>query len=162
MRAGITGHQDLGTSGNIAWVEERLAEWIARESVNLGFTSLARGADQLFAKILRRKEIPFVGILPSVGYETTFEVNADRERFVNLCAAAVRLVRLDFSAPTEAAFLAAGRRVVDEAEMVFAIWNGLPAAGTGGTGDVVAYALAQGKRLVHLDPWTRKILEIEK
>jgi len=27
---------------------------------------------------------------------------------------------------------------------------------------VVAYALAQGKRLVHLDPWTRKILEIEK
>jgi len=134
----------------------------SRSLVSLGFTSLARGADQLFAEILLRRKIPFVVVVPSAGYETTFEVNVDRERFEILCAAAVRLVRLDFPAPTEAAFLAAGRRVVDEAEMVFAIWNGLPAAGTGGTGDVVAYALAQGKRLIHLDPWTRKVLEIGK
>ena len=41
--------------------------------------------------------------------------------------------------------MAASRLMVDAADELFAVWDGQPARGHGGTGDVVAYARERGK-----------------
>ena len=41
--------------------------------------------------------------------------------------------------------MAAGKSIVDSCEMLIAIWDGKPARGLGGTGDVVRYARKTGK-----------------
>jgi hypothetical protein len=55
-------------------------------------------------------------------------------------------------APSEDAYLAAGKHIVDRAGLLVALWNGKPAAGKGGTGDIVAYARSQGRPVVHVHP----------
>jgi len=41
--------------------------------------------------------------------------------------------------------MAASRLMVDAADELFAVWDGQPARGHGGTADVVAYARERGK-----------------
>ncbi len=41
------------------------------------------------------------------------------------------------------------------ADLMVAVWNGRPAAGLGGTADIVKYALNSGKPVLHLDPESR-------
>ncbi|NJP95187.1 hypothetical protein HCN51_38110 [Nonomuraea sp. FMUSA5-5] len=40
--------------------------------------------------------------------------------------------------------MAAGARMLDDADVLFAVWDGQPARGYGGTADVVAEARRQG------------------
>jgi hypothetical protein len=157
MKAGITGHQELGGDANVNWLAAAMERLIARERVTLGLSCLARGADQLFACTLERLGLPFWAILPCAGYESTFGNATDAARFRHLLAHASRRLTLPFATPSESAYLAAGHRLVDEAKIIFAIWDGKPAAGQGGTGDIAAYAIGQGKRLLHLDPFARRI-----
>jgi hypothetical protein len=42
--------------------------------------------------------------------------------------------------------------VVNQVEHLVAVWNGLPAAGVGGTGDVVAYARKKKVDVYRIDP----------
>ncbi|MCA1708813.1 MAG: hypothetical protein LC808_38260, partial [Actinobacteria bacterium] len=49
-----------------------------------------------------------------------------------------------YDSPSEDAFFAAGRRVVDLSDVVVAVWDGMEAKGKGGTGDVVTYARDNG------------------
>jgi hypothetical protein len=37
------------------------------------------------------------------------------------------------------------------------VWDGEPAKGLGGTGDVVGYAVQKGKDLIHLNPVNRSV-----
>ncbi|HEY4308803.1 MAG TPA: hypothetical protein VGN12_05060 [Pirellulales bacterium] len=48
-------------------------------------------------------------------------------------------------------YMAAGRWVVDACEMLIVVWNGKAAAGHGGTGDVVAYALSHGRPVIWIN-----------
>ncbi len=50
--------------------------------------------------------------------------------------------------PSEEAFFAADRRVVELSDRMVAIWDGKQSRGLGGTADVVAYA---ADRRVHTD-----------
>ena len=51
----------------------------------------------------------------------------------------------------EDAYLAAGHAVVDDADVVLALWDGRPARGRGGTAEVVEYARSLGRPLVWID-----------
>lgn len=160
MRVGITGHQDLGSAETIAWLTEALERVITRYGIDWGLTSLAIGADQLYAEILRKQHIRYTVIIPSEGYEKTFSHKSQLATYLNLLHAASETINLPFATPTETAFYAAGKQVVQLSEMLIAIWNGKPAKGLGGTGDIVAYALAQKKRVIHLNPITHTVREI--
>jgi hypothetical protein len=59
--------------------------------------------------------------------------------------AAHSVTRLDYAEPTEEAFLAAGKSVVDNCQVLIAVWDGKPARGLGGTADIVRYARDTGK-----------------
>ncbi len=159
MKAGITGHQNLGEAETVAWVEKNLMDVVVKFNVHEGFTSLAIGADQLFAQILRDQGIPYTAILPCRELEKTFHTPAQLESYCRLLKNAATVETLDFIEPAEIAFFEAGKRVVDLADMMIAVWNGQPAKGLGGTGDAVKYALDQKKRVVHINPITQQVVE---
>ncbi len=157
MIAGITGHQNLGDQETISWVEDCLIQEIPKYHITKGLTCLAIGADQLFAEVLEQFYIPYIAIVPSDGYEGTFENESARENYFSYLAKADDTIRLNFPSPSEEAFYAAGKHIVDYCDILFAIWNGKPAKGLGGTGDVVEYASRKKKKVIHINPVTQEM-----
>lgn len=154
MRVGVTGHQNLGAPPDVAWVQSVLRQELEQPSVTSGVTSLAAGADQLFAATLRSLGKPYTVLVPSAGYEDTFHTGDQRDTYRSLLADADEVIRLAFREPSEAAYWEAGKQVVGLANFMIAVWDGLPARGLGGTGDVVRHALEQGLRVIHCNPRT--------
>ncbi len=160
MKVGITGHQDLGSEETLSWLSDTLESVINQYDIDLGITSLAVGADQLYAEILRKKHIRYIAVIPSDGYQKTFTVSNQLERYIDLLQSAFNTIRLPFIKPTEAAFYESGKQIVHLSDMIIAVWNGLPAKGLGGTGDIVEYALSIKKPVMHLNPITQTVREI--
>jgi hypothetical protein len=144
-RVGETGHQVI-PSEVADHVGARLAEFCRRLGPALvGITSLAAGADQMFAEAVLASGGQLHVVVPSRNYERSFEAPEDLRRFEQLLARARTFEALDFDRPSEPAYLAAGKRVVDLSDELVAIWDQKPARGVGGTGDIVLYA--EGRNL---------------
>jgi hypothetical protein len=159
MRIGITGHQNFE---NHEWVEAGIINELSNVEATHGFSSLAVGADQLFARLLAQRAIPYTVIVPSAHYEDTFETPADLANYNALLDESSSRIVLNNDKPSEQAFYDAGQRVVDESDMVIAVWNGKPAKGLGGTADMVKYAEDNSKSVVHLNPDTKEIKRYER
>lgn len=157
MIVGVTGHQDLGAPHEVAWVRRALTEQVAGCAPTSGLTSLAAGADQVFAEALVASRIPLDVVVPCAGYEDAFTDRDARGRYESLLARARRVVRLAYPAPSEKAYFAAGQYVVTHCDVLLAVWNGLPARGLGGTGDVVGFAVASRRPWIHIDSQRRVI-----
>ncbi len=155
MMVGITGHQDLGSAEDVAWVTRELRAIVARPDLTSGVMSLAVGADQLFAALLSEQGKPFIVVQPCLQYESTFQRTEDLASYRALLDTASRVVVMPFVEPSEEAFWEAGKYVVDTSDYIVAVWNGQPARGLGGTGDVVRYCLEQGKTVMHINLITR-------
>ena len=136
---GITGHQRAPAE---VWgsLHVELRRLFSGTRPLVGVSSLAAGADQEFASALQCAGGSLHVILPSSHYESSFDNEHDLAQFRDLLSRAVEVETLDFAEPSEDAYLAAGQRVVDECDVLVAVWDGLPAQGKGGTADVVAYA----------------------
>ncbi|MBM9459499.1 hypothetical protein JK386_06260 [Nocardioides sp. zg-536] len=147
---GITGHQGLPVE-TVALLEERLPVILRDLSVSEMVGSLAQGADQVCAAIAVDQGVPLRVIIPSQSYDVTFD-GEGLARYHELLQRASSVVTLSYGAPSETAFFAAGRQVADESDVLIAVWDGQPAAGLGGTGDVVAYARSKGTRVEVLWP----------
>lgn len=156
MIYGITGHQDRdGIDWH--WVRERLADELRTGTPHLrGLSSLARGADQVFAEELLALEGELTAIIPIEAYEAYFE--GDDLRNYRRLRSAAAIVNMPGAPDEQAAFLAAGIRVADECEVLLAVWDGEPAQGSGGTADIVSHARSIGRSIVHLQPISRKVL----
>jgi hypothetical protein len=142
---GVTGHQTIpldAREGLVSAVQDILRD---ADSPLRAFTSLAAGADQLVATELLRAGGRLHVIVPSRNYEQTFAAGEDLAGFRSLLDAAHAVTRLDYAEPSEEAFLAAGKSVVDNCDVLLAVWDGKPARGLGGTADVVRYARDTGK-----------------
>lgn len=138
-RIGLSGHQSMSPETRIL-VADALRRAVPADQPITGLCSLAFGADQLFAEVILDMGHELEAILPSAHYEDTFETQTDRTAYRELLARASRVHQLEFSEPTEEAFFAAGKYVVERSQKLLAVWDGKPAAGLGGTADVVAYA----------------------
>jgi hypothetical protein len=160
MKIGITGHQQLGSEATVIWLSDTLEGIIRQYHIDVGITSLAVGADQLYAEVLRKSHTPYIAVIPSADYETTFQNTNDLERYQELLRKASESLRLPFEEPSETAFYEAGKQIANLSDMMIAIWNGLPAKGLGGTGDIVKYALSIKKPVVHLNPVTQTVRKI--
>lgn len=153
VKIGVTGHQRLDATSQWLWVEIEMNRLLTDAPKPLtGLTSLAVGADQVFADVVLRSGGMLAVVLPFAQYELTFDEGPDRERFRHLVERASSVEVLEPKGSQEEAYLSAGKRVVDESDWVIAIWDGKPAAGLGGTADIVSYALSQGKQVIHMDP----------
>lgn len=170
MRIGITGHQildkrllDQGAQHTAAiawqWVEEEFAALLAqyRDRETVVISCLASGADQRLSRLGIAHGARLEVILASKGYGETFDASADRKEFARLLALAGAVFPTNYPAPSEEAYSAAGKIVVQRSDLLVAVWDGLDAVGLGGTGDIVAYARDQGRDALHLDPIRRSV-----
>ncbi len=109
---------------------------------------LARGADRLAAREALalgwhlHVPMPF----PRADYVQDFPSPEDRDEFETLLAQAESSLALDGARADDAdrAYEAVGRHVVRHADLLIAIWDGRPAAGRGGTSEIVRYAAQTG------------------
>jgi hypothetical protein len=154
MYIGFTGHQKIDRPERWDWIREQFAR-VLQKAAGRGdrvLSALAAGGDQLFAETALGLGVPVEVIIPCGGYETTFDEPGEQERYEGLLVKAAEVTRLGFAAPSEDAYLAAGQHIVDRAGLLVALWNGKPAAGKGGTGDIVAYARDRGRPVIHVHP----------
>ena len=144
---GITGHMRLSPDtrslvravidGLLGRVDEPIEGW----------TSLAVGADQIFAEAVLAAGGSLVFVNPCEGVESTIGP-AYKEAFERLRSASREVPPL-FLEPTPEAFWAAGKTIADAVDQLIAVWDGGPSAGLGGTADVVEYRQRIGR------PWVR-------
>lgn len=122
---------------------------------------LADGADRLVTEEALRLgyALEVVLPLPQETYERTFRDDT-AEAFRALLAharpdgEAARILTLDGAPELHGGqnYRAVGRFIVRNCDLLVAIWDGGPAAGRGGTGDVVQSALAAGLPVWWIDP----------
>lgn len=171
LRIGITGHRSLSDEAAVAAAVERLLDRIEHTlsaattgSVErqtsldwLVVSPLAKGADRLAARaVLKRPQarLSVVTPFPLQEYRKDFDEPGDAAEFEDLLRHDP--APLELEAPGAAADAAArneayfrvGKAVVDQCELLIAVWNGELAAGRGGTGDVVQYAVDRGRTVL--------------
>lgn len=157
MKIGVTGHRRLGDPAKTNWVTREIVRVLDSVPLPLaGLSSLAIGADSLFARAIVDRGGSLQVILPFPDYEHKFAPGHDREEYERLLKRASVVEVLNQHGSEEEAYLAAGKRVVDLSNLMIAVWDGQPAAGLGGTGDVVRYALECRKRCIHINPVTEE------
>ena len=96
--------------------------------------------------------------MPFPDYRSRFADELDAKRYDALLSRASRVEVLPAQASDQAAYLAAGKQIVDRSNEMFAVWNGQPAADVGGTGDIVQYARDVGRLLTVFNPVNRTVI----
>jgi hypothetical protein len=156
----FTGHRKLADPSRVAEaIRKALAELETKGRPIVAITSAASGADTLFIEALVERGTPFFLILPFD--EERFRKDFTPEEWERVSrhfdrALSIEVVR-DVDTDNEA-YLEAGILGVDRADALLAVWNGQPAAGQGGAGDIVAYVRELKKPLVHIDAGTCAIV----
>jgi hypothetical protein len=118
-----------------------------------GYSSVAIGADTLFAEICLTARIPWIALLPQP--EDVFKKDfqeSDWAKTSDLLKQAVRVESLSRASDRDQAYLECGLCTVEKADLMIAVWDGKPPRGTGGTAEIVAHARNVGKPLVLIDP----------
>lgn len=148
---GVTGHQGL-TPDTEKLVADAIDRQLHEVQELVGISSLAEGADQIFAERVLAAGGQLTVILPAACYARTFPHGRVRQHYEDLLSRAEQVIRLPFDEPAEEAYWAAGKEVVDQCDLLLAVWNGEPAGGLGGTADIVAYARTKGRPTIVIWP----------
>jgi|CXWL01.1.fsa_nt_gi hypothetical protein len=162
MRVGVTGHQRLSDETAWRWVEGAMLHELEAVNEVIGISSLAIGADQLFANCVLNLGGALIVVVPFPDYAHKFPMLSDRSEYDRILAEAIEVVHLPGMADDESSYLEAGKRVVELSDLVFTVWDGKPAQSMGGTGDVVALALKSSKRVVQFEPYLQLVKEITR
>jgi hypothetical protein len=141
---GATGHQQLPAEAMSFLIDHVQATVRSCQPPLCVLTALAAGADQLVARAVLREGGSLYAIVPAAGYESTLDGD-DLHSYEELLMQAAEITRLEFGEPSEQAYWAAGKEIVNRCDLLIAIWDGQRARGLGGTGDVVDYARSTGK-----------------
>jgi hypothetical protein len=142
-RVGITGHRDL-YNPTYALVSAAITKQIGEFGSVHGISSLAEGADQIFAEQVLKGGGALTAVIPSAHYGRSFATTAGKAAYRRLRALATEVIELPFRSPSADAYWAAWQRVVGLADVLLAVWDGTPSRGVGGTADVVAFAGERG------------------
>lgn len=149
MKVGVTGHQER-PGIEWRWVRSAITDLVGEIGRPVvGFTSLAIGADQVFAEVVLSQAGRLVAVVPRDDYERFFRGD-DLVRYRELLARSNAVVLQ--ARDEDRAFLEAGLYIVDKCDRLLAVWDGEPSRGEGGTANVVDHARRSGRPWVHIDP----------
>lgn len=152
IKIGITGHQKLENAMAWNWVKVRACQELDLiERPMIAISSLAIGSDQLLASLVMDRGGQLYAVIPFEGYERTFSPSS-LDTYHRMLSNAALVEVLHASGTDEDAYLAAGKKIVELADLMLAVWNGRPAKGKGGTADIVGYAIEKKIPLVHINP----------
>jgi hypothetical protein len=191
IKIGITGHRILKEPERIASkVREALNSSIYElfdrpfpmpESITpFAFTvvtALAEGADRLVAReVLKFPDSEIEVILPFIKnkYKNDFTSSSSKKEFEELYRLASNRTILErqpekYSKSTKNtsknrgnSYQEAGQKVIDECDLLIAVWDGKPAKGIGGTGEIVAYASEKQCPIIIISANGQNTITIEK
>ena len=158
MRVGITGHQDR--SGiDWSWVADTMRDKLSEFSKLVGYSSLAQGADQVFAEVILEIGGDLNFVRPIAHYEETLEAE-HLTRFLRLETAASRTIVMPETESDQDGYLAAGKYIAARSDLLVAVWDGKPAGGKGGTADIVTFAKERKAAVFHIEPIARTVREL--
>jgi len=165
LNIGVTGHRLNRISQRqldqlAPQVQQFLAQIaVAARTPALGLVSgLAEGADRHLARLALDAGYALHAVLPFARetYAHDFSGSASRTQFNELLARAGRVTELPgrpgFSAQ---AYRRAGHALLDEADVLLAVWDGQPAQGAGGTAEVVNEACRRRMPVIHVSTQAR-------
>jgi hypothetical protein len=147
---GVTGHRVLADLDKVtAGVDEALqtiGEAFPGQPLSV-ISSLAEGADRLVVRRAlahpRTRVIVPLPLAPA-DYMTDFQSQESRTEFTSLLERADEVVVMHPSPSRQQAYATAGAWVLDQCDVLIAIWDGEPSGGFGGAGDMVAQARRRG------------------
>jgi hypothetical protein len=142
----VTGHMDL-TEASIPLIRDAIRELLGGYAgeVITGVSCIAKGADALFAEGILGAGGRLIVVVPSQDYRRT-KVKPDHAgTFDHLVKAAAEVLVMPHEKADRKAYEAANAVLLERADRLVAVWNGLPPAGKGGgTADVVVAARDAG------------------
>lgn len=169
---GIVGHR-ADRIGNAAKVRACIGEVLAAVDAALGLvaqdgvhaqgrvqlqlvSALAEGSDRIAATAALDTGYALDVVLPfaSEEYARDFSDEASRAEFDGLIERAQSVLVLDGTAngPRDRAYEAAGVALLDNCDMLIAVWDGGPGRGRGGTREVIEEAARRGMAVVVISP----------
>ncbi|SFS64667.1 hypothetical protein SAMN05660874_02263 [Saccharopolyspora flava] len=145
MRIGITGPSNL-TPETSRLVYRALGRELDahRGDAVIGVSCLARGADQVFARVVLDAGGTLEVVLPAADYRERKVKPDNAAEFDELLARSATVRTLAFPESNREAYMAAGEHVLNSVDAMIAVWDGKPSGGHGGTGDVVEAARRRG------------------
>jgi hypothetical protein len=151
-RIAVSGHRGL-SAPTARLVDAAIRTELAHRANGglIGISSLADGADQLFARAVLDAGGTLDVIVPAEKYRGALPPECWRE-YDELLARAASVSRLDHMESDSEAHMDASEEMLKRADVLFAVWDGKPARGYGGTADVVAEAQKEGLPVVVLWP----------
>lgn len=144
MRIGVTGHSNI-TPDSLRIVADAIRAALADLGGPItGLSCLARGADQVFARVVLDMGGDLEVVLPAADYREQKVKPDNRADFENLIQRATAVRVLPFETANRDAYAAAGDAVLADVVALVAVWDGAPPDGKGGTGDTVTVARERG------------------
>ena len=165
VRIGVTGHRTLTKERQLRARVRGVLRDLDRRLRHTPHTfvvlsPLAEGADRLVAEEVLAWRVSPGGDAPSLevalplaenDYVQDFQTQESKNQFYKLFTRARSAVTLPPSASRDAAYEQVGRYEVDHCQVLIALWDGQPAAGQGGTAEIVEYARQNGRALVWIN-----------
>jgi hypothetical protein len=152
---GFTGHRRLKNEKAIAQVVRGVIASLQRDVGRdlVGRSSIASGADTLFAEACLAANMKWIALLPfpEAEFEKDFS-EADWKRAKALLDRAERIEISSETAERPRGYLECGLATVDGADLMVAVWDGKAPRGLGGTADIVEHARAVQKPLILISP----------
>ena len=151
---GVTGHRSIQTSEQLTDALDHAldairTQWPARRIVIV--SALAEGADRIIAQhFLACASARLVAALPLTveAYMEDFPSPQSKRTFQQLLDQADDILQAPPGDGRPQAYAAAGESMLAQSDVLIALWDGEPAAGLGGTGDVVHRARELGLPIV--------------
>jgi hypothetical protein len=115
---------------------------------------LAEGADLLGMQAGLDCGAELSGVLPfdEQSYRKTFATSLSRALFDNVLSKLSSILVLSGFVGDDGSYEEANRAILDRSDVLIAVWDGDPARGRGGTGDVVHEALKRGLPVIVIRP----------
>lgn len=166
LHVGVTGHRLNRISQHqldlITPQIEPLLAHLARASHCIEpvlLSNLAEGSDRHLARLGLQLGYTLHAVLPRPrdDYARGFRSPASRRDYRALLADAARVTELRGPLGVAGrAYLRAGQALLDQSDVLLALWDGAPARGTGGTADVVDEACRRRIPVLHLSTRPRQ------
>jgi len=139
-RIAISGHRGLSSAVE-DFVDRKIRDELSRFDPGdlVGLSCLADGADQIFARAIVDLGGKLEVFVPALQYRESLPAQA-LDEYDDLLSRAVKVHNLDHVESTSESHMGASVQMLDSADLVFAVWDGNPARGFGGTADVVSRA----------------------
>lgn len=169
LRIGVTGHRELkdedAIAASIQKILNQLDDWFSKKLKHTPHTysvisPLAEGADRLVAKEVLawntsmeagKPSLEAVLPLPEEDYLQDFKEQWSKDEFKELFNRKASVKMFQWAGSREMAYETAGHYVVDNCDVLIAIWNGEESKGPGGTAEILQYAKEIGRHIFWLN-----------